>query len=54
MPPRSPTYQKLIDDMVKFSETKPGEDIETMIFKLEALKDMLKTDKFNYAEVGLL
>ena len=38
MAPRSPTYQKLIDDIVKFSETKPGEDIETMLFKLEALK----------------
>ena len=33
--------------MVKFSETKPGEDINALIFRLQALKDMLKTDQFD-------
>ena len=51
MSPRTPNgsnpYQKLVDDIIKFSETKPGEDIDTMIFKLEALKDLLKTDNFD-------
>ena len=46
-PTDSELYQKLTNDIIKFSETKPGEDIETIIFKLEALKDMFKTDKFD-------
>ena len=40
-------YQQLANDIIKFSETKPGENIDHMIFKLGALKTMLKTDKLD-------